>query len=178
MSKAHGDTKMQRVRLLLLALLSFSAASLTPAAALTNGPVSTTIGSNTYSVFYSTIMFQDILANIGGIPNASASYSTSSPVFIDGLGSNPYFKLPWWNPSDSSAALTAAQQWYQASGWPRTDGFQCPNDSSAVTPYFVYGTGDGGARAFYVALDSDGYSISSNVLADAFVSFALAGASN
>ncbi len=169
---------MQRVRLLLLALLSFSAASLTPAAALTNGPVSTTIGSNTYSVFYSTIMFQDILPNIGGIPNASASYSTSSPIFIDGLGSNPYFKLPWWNPSSSNAAEIAAYQWYQASGWPRTDGVQYPNDSGAVTPYFVYGTGDGGARAFYVAVQDNGNPIFSDVLADAFVSFALAAASN
>lgn len=178
MSKAHGDTKMQRVRLLLLALLSFSAASLTPAAALTNGPVSTTVGSNTYSVFYSTIMFQDILGNIGGIPDASASYSTSLPYTIDGLGSNPYFKLPWWNPSDSTAATQAADQWYQASGWPRNDGVQFPNESSAVSPYFVYGTGDGGARAFYVAIRSDGIPIYSEVLADALVSFALAAASN
>lgn len=173
---------MQRIRLFFLALFSLTAVSLAPAVALTNGPVSTTLGSTNYSVYYTAPMDFYSILTITATPSPGAKYPVGS---IDGLGTNPLFMLPWWNPSSSAAALAAAQTWYNTSGWPINDGVRLPNSTNTETPYFAYGSGNSGFLTYYVALKPDPGNpggppivIDSSVSSFDNISFALAGVSN
>ena len=173
---------MLRVRIFLLALFTLVAASLSPAAAVTNGPVSTTLSSTNYSVYYTTSMQAYDIFTITGTPNASASYPIGGS--IDGLGTNPFFKLPWWNPTNSSTALQAAYQWYNASGWPINDGVRFPNGTNNVTPFFAFGSQNAGFLTDYIALQYDPAAPNTPTIINGSVSsfdsysFALAGVSN
>ena len=163
----------------------------TTAEAAENGPVITTVNSNSYKVFYSTIDYFSIVTNYvdqnSSPPDATNKAPTRTTAYtpfvagtyeIPGLGSFKGMMQPWWNPSDNTAAKNAALAWYNQSGWPINDGVQFPNAAGLATPRFAYATGDGGARVYWASYDNTGSLVTgNNLVTDTGVSYALAGIS-
>lgn len=171
---------MIRIRNFFTALVTLiTLAPLAHAEPLTNGPVSTTVNSVNYSVYYTNTIYNQILQNSYGSPDPAVKYNTNSPNTLTGLGTNLYFMQPWWNPASSSAAAAAAMNWYNASNWPKNDGVHFPNFLQSpplfATPFFVWSTGNVGSSVNYEAVTTDGTPVSSTIFINETANYALAG---
>jgi hypothetical protein len=172
----------------------FTALVLTGNAAATpttiNGPVAITVGGSNYDVYYTTVLYTDVVAQYTQTIGPSVTASTTTPTTLIGIADAvSIFSQPWWDSSDvtGASAQAAAIAWYNASGFPVNQGVQLPNggqtpSNGSQTPYFAFNTGNNAdeilyAYAYFDAGTSQVVSstATADILADTY-SYALAGA--